>query len=202
VREPIRRQKRSAPVLVPVQLPPPQEAVAPSKPPEPEAPDWPANEKPAQAAITWDSQGLRIEAANSSLQQIMKEVATLTGAKVEGLDSDERIFGGFGPGPAREVLSQLLQGSGYNVLMIGDQGEGTPREILLSARNASGGTQAANTTPPSDEETEPEEQPQLPRPPMRPSLGPGGLRGPHQFPPGMHQPSQQPGEPGENPPPQ
>jgi hypothetical protein len=205
VREPIRRQKHSAPIPAPAQSPAHQEAVMPAKPPEPEAPLWPANEKPAQAAITWDSQGLRIEAANSSLQQIMKDVATLTGAKVEGLDSDERIFGGFGPGPARDVLSQLLQGSGYNVLMIGDQGEGTPREILLSARNAAAATQAANPNPSSDEETEPEEQPQpqpLPRPPMRPGFGPGGQRGPQQFSPEMRQPRPQPGQPGENPQPQ
>ncbi len=52
------------------------------------------------------------------------------------MGQDQRIFGAYGPGPARDVLSQLLDGSGYNVLMIGDQGQGTPRRIVLSARPA------------------------------------------------------------------
>jgi hypothetical protein len=180
----------------------PQAALEPAKPPEPEAPLWPANDKPAQAAITWDSQGLRIEAANSSLQQILNDVAAVTGAKVEGLDADERIFGAFGPGPARDVLSQLLQGSGYNILMIGDQGQGTPREIVLSARNASATPAASNPAPASDEDAEQEEQPQAP-PPVRPGFGPGGPRNPQQFPPDVQrQQHQQPGQPPANPQPQ
>ena len=112
-----------------------QAAPAPATPAVPEPPHWPANDKPAPATIVWDSQGLRIEAANSSLQQILKEVSTTTGVKVEGLGTDERVFGAYGPGLARDVLSQLLQGSGYNVLMIGDQGQGAPRQIVLPSRN-------------------------------------------------------------------
>jgi hypothetical protein len=104
----------------------------PETPPAPPLPDWPANNQPAQATVVWNAQGLRIEAANSSLQQILKDVQMQTGAKVEGMGADQRIFGTFGPGPARDVLSQLLDGSGYNVLMIGDRGQGTPRQILLS----------------------------------------------------------------------
>jgi len=107
-------------------------------PPPPEIPHWPANEQPAEAFVAWDSQGLRINAANSSLEQIMKDVSTATGAKVEGLGNDQRVFGAYGPGQARDVLSQLLQGSGYNVLMIGDQGQGAPREIMLTLRQAAG----------------------------------------------------------------
>jgi hypothetical protein len=193
--KPVNRQKPAA--EPPAETPTPQAAEPPAKPLEPEAPAWPANEKPAQAAITWDAQGLRIEAANSSLQQIMQDVAALTGVKVEGLETDERVFGEFGPGQARDVLSQLLQGSSYNVLMIGDQGQGTPRQILLTARNAAPKTTAANQSPSTvEEETEPEEQPQpQPRPPARP-FGPGGRRGPNQLPPEMRQP----GQPGENPP--
>ncbi len=193
------RHKEST--ATPEESPAPQAAALPAKPPEPEAPVWPANEKPAQAAITWDSQGLRIEAANSSLQQIMEDVATLTGAKVEGLETDERVFGAFGPGQARDVLSQLLQGSGYNVLMIGDQGQGTPRQIVLTARSAAPKTSAANPSPSSEEETDPDEQPQPQyRPPARP-FGPGGPRN-SQFQPEVRGPHQMPGQPGENQPPQ
>jgi hypothetical protein len=161
------------------QPPTPQVAAAPATPPEPEAPKWPVNEKPVPASVTWDSQGLRIDAANSSLSQILTDVSTATGAKVEGFDADQRVYGVFGPGPARDVLSQLLQGSGYNIVLVGDQGQGTPREILLSSRHAgTKTTAAANPAPASEEESDTEEQPQpgqpLPgQPPIRPGIIPG-----------------------------
>lgn len=154
--------------------PPAQVATpVPATPPAPELPAWPANEKPIPAAITWDSQGLRIDASNSSLQQILADVATVTGAKVEGFDADQRIFGAYGPAPARDVLCQLLQGSGYNVVMIGDQGQGTPREIVLTSRHAGATTPAAKPAPASDEDADTDEQPQN-SPPIRPVFGPGG----------------------------
>ena len=77
--------------------------------------------------MTWEATGLRINASNSSLQQILNEVSVETGTKVEGLGADQRVYGEYGPGQARDVLSQLLQGSGYNVL---------PPAILATARLA------------------------------------------------------------------
>ena len=158
-------------VSAPAPAPAPPAAPVPATPPAPELPKWPANEKPVPAAITWDSQGLRIDAANSSLAQILADVSTATGAKVEGFDADQRVFGVFGPGPARDVLSQLLQGSGYNVILIGDQGQGTPREILLSSRHAgTKTTAAANPATPSEEDSDTDEQPQPGQPPIRPGI--------------------------------
>ena len=103
----------------------------------------------------------------------------VTGAKVEGLGADERVFGAYGPGQARDVLSQLLQGSGYNVLMIGDQGQGAPRQIVLTVRHSGDSQPTANSNQPSsnEEDTEVDEQSQQPPPvpaPMRPGFGPGG----------------------------
>jgi len=153
---------------------------APVLPPVPELPAWPVNEKPAQAAVTWDSRGLRIEAQNSSLQQILQDVATATGAKVEGMGADERIFGAYGPAPARDVISQLLEGSGYNVIMIGEQGQGTPRQIVLSERSpgsthpSGNANQAANGDEDADVEEPQQPQPQLQPPmPIRPGFAPG-----------------------------
>lgn len=162
-----------------------QAAAVPATPPAPEVPLWPANEKPADAAVTWDSHGLYISAANSSLDQILQDVATVTGATVEGLNADERIFGVYGPGTARDVLSQLLNGTGYNVLMIGDQGAGTPREIVLSSRHATASTTvAANPTPASDDDTETDDQSQVqpqPIPPGRTGFGGPGGRTPQEL---------------------
>ena len=154
-------------------------APAPVAPAASELPNWPANDHPAPATITWDNHGLSIEATNSTLQQILKDVETATGAKVEGMGTDQRVFGAFGPGLARDVLSQLLQGSGYNVLMIGDLGQGAPRQILLSSRNHAD-AQAANkpgAAAGEDDaaENDTDEQPQQPVVPQgRPAFGPGG----------------------------
>ena len=151
--------------------------MAPVTPQAPEKPNWPAFNQAAQASVVWDSHGLSIDAANSSLQQILKDVSTATGTKVEGLSTDQRVFGDYGPGQARDVLSQLLQGSGYNVLMIGDQGQGVPRQVLLSARQASSGQAAtAKSSQPSNDDEDSEEPAAAnpePAPQNRPGFGPG-----------------------------
>jgi hypothetical protein len=158
-------------------IPPAQTVFAPVTPPAPAPPNWPANDHPTQASVVWNSQGLRISAANSSLQQILDDVSTATGTKVEGLAADVRVFGAYGPGQARDVLSQLLLGSGYNVLMIGDQGQGTPRQILLSARHTGDSPPAAanrqNPTNEDDSDADDQPEPEPPSPPMRTGFTPG-----------------------------
>ncbi len=158
---------------------------APVTPPTPEPPHWPVNDRPAEASVTWDSHGLLINAQNSSLKQILNDVAAATGAQVEGLGADQRIYGAYGPGKARDVLSQLLDGCGYNVLMIGDQGEGTPRQIVLSSRGGANTQTAANPAQPPavEEESEAEEQPDADSNPRRPNRhGPNDPGGPPRTP--------------------
>jgi len=107
-----------------------------------------------------DSHGLFIQASNSSLDQILNDISLKTGAKVEGMGADERVFGTYGPGPARDVLTELLDGSGYNLLLVGDLGQGTPRRIVLSGRPA-GTAQPSGQSTPSDNEAE-QEAPEAP----------------------------------------
>jgi hypothetical protein len=136
------------------------------------------------ASVTWDSRGLRIDAANSSLQQILSDVATATGAKVQGMATDQRVFGDYGPGPAREVLSQLLNGSGYNILMIGDQGQGAPLQIVLTPRPSGSAAPSPNTQAngfDDSADSDVDEQPSQPLPAIRPGFGPGApIRTPQQ----------------------
>jgi hypothetical protein len=172
--------------------PAPQPAPAPA-PVLPPPPDWPTNDPPAAATVVYDSRGLSIVAANSSLSQILKDVSTDTGAKVEGLGTDphmtdQRIFGTYGPGPARDVLSQLLDGSGYNILMVGDRGQGTPRRIVLSAQGGSA-QNTANNAPPSQssddtdaDQSNPEPEVEQPQPPTPSPTGPSvPIRTPQQM---------------------
>lgn len=149
-----------------------QAAPAPA-PAAPQIPNWPANNKPSAATVVWDSHGLLIQASNSSLDQILNDVSLKTGAKVEGEGEDERIFGTYGPGPARDVLNELLDGSGYNILMVGDQGAGTPRRIVLSGRPAKLAQPAGNAHPvasnddndaENDQDSEPNPPEQTPPP--------------------------------------
>lgn len=189
---------------VPAQIGTPAAPERASAPPQTELPKWPVNETPNKPTVTWDSAGLKIEANNSSLHDILNQVSTDTGAKLEGMGDDERIFGEYGPGTARDVISQLLHGSSYNVLMIGDQGAGTPRQIVLSARRGGSNPQPANrsfqpqTQDQSDEDIpdQPEDNDQSGQPPMingRPPMQimpPGIQQGP-QGPPGAPRTPQQ-----------
>ena len=198
--QPTRVRKHSPAHLAPSPTPVP---ILQDAPPMPETPKWPAFDKAAAASVVWDSHGLVINAANSSLEQIMRDVSTATGAKVEGLSADQRVFGQYGPGQARDVLSELLLGSGYNVIMIGDQGQGTPRQILLSIRQA-GGAQPAARPASSNDEDDSEEPPANQEPgPGRLGFPPaGGPRNPQQFQQEMRerqQQQQQPGPPGQQP---
>ncbi len=157
----------------PTEAKPAAQETKPPAPPAPKIPDWPANKKPTDASVVWDSHGLFIQASNSSLDQILKDVALKTGANVEGMGADERIFGVYGPGPARDVLNKLLEGSGYNVLMVGDLGGGAPRRIVLSGRPA-GSTQTSGSGTPANGESnqdEPEISNQAPQPYAPPRIG-------------------------------
>jgi hypothetical protein len=127
VRHALRKKPVTAPVPEPA--PPPQPTVAPSLFEQP----------PAPATVTAHTNELTVKADNSSLTQILHQVSSATGMRLDGLGGDERVFGSFGPGVPREVLTALLNGTSYNVVMVGDLPNGAPRQLLLS-RRASGGT--------------------------------------------------------------
>jgi hypothetical protein len=155
------RKKPAAAVVAPAPQPAP-----PPAPVLPPPPDWPANDLPVAASVVYDSRGLLVVASNSSLAQILKEVSIDTGAKLEGMGADpgtldQRIYGTYGPGPARDVLNQLLDGSGYNVLLIGDRGQGTPRRIVLSPQSGSAMPNTAHNAPtqPSADDNESDQSP-------------------------------------------
>ncbi|WP_109485149.1 hypothetical protein [Occallatibacter savannae] len=137
-------------------MPMAQEVVqAPAPPP---MPNWPVNDKPNPPSVVWDASGLRINASNSSLQQILSEVSTDTGTKVVGNVPDQRVFGSYGPGQASDVLLQLLQGSGYNVLLAGDLGQGAPSQIVLTPRRGGSANSSAGTNPQQQQQMQPQDQ--------------------------------------------
>jgi hypothetical protein len=180
-----RAQSSAAPVPVrkPAQVrghsakPAASRPAAPPAPAQYQTPNWPANDPPSKASVVWNSHGLRIQAANSSLEQILHEVSAETGAKVQGFSTDQRVFGNYGPGAMRDVLSQLLEGSGYNVLMVGGQGSGAPLEIVLSERPVGAPPPVVQNQPveADDNSAETDQQPQPPPvpAPIRTGFAPG-----------------------------
>jgi hypothetical protein len=163
--KPVQRQKAGK---AGQSLRPSPEAVS-ARPLASPAPIRPDNQPPNQARVSWDSRGLEIEASNSSLNEILQRVAADTGAKLEGLTQDQRVFGSYGPGPRSDVLLKLLDGSGYNVLMIGSGDDDAPLEIVLSARSpASPQTATNNQNRSNSRQVEPEPQPAYPPEPPRP----------------------------------
>ena len=155
---------------------------APAEQTVPRPPNWPVNDPPAQATVVWDSHGLRIQAANSSLEQILNEVSAETGAKVQGFGKDERIFGNYGPGNTSDVLAQLLDGSGYNLLIIGGQAARTPLQVVLTARTGGAPETVVQDTQTDADDANVDEQPQEPQPPPPPVSMP---MQPHAFSPGQ-----------------
>ena len=126
---------------------------APQAPPS--APLTPM-EQPAQPATVTLSRGkLSVKADNSSLIQIVDQLGKSGGMSISGLDQDQRVFGDYGPGDPRQILSQLLEGAGYNVLMLGVTQDGTPRELVLSERG---------NAPPSPPQSFPQQQETPPQP--------------------------------------
>jgi hypothetical protein len=121
-------------------LPPPPDPTVPVPAVAPNLFDQPA----LPATVSAGNNELTVKADNSSLAQILHQVSSETGMKLDGLGGDERVFGSFGPGVPREVLTALLNGTSYNVMMVGDLPNGAPRELLLTRRASGGAAQAAN----------------------------------------------------------
>jgi hypothetical protein len=130
-----RPKHHKKPEVVPVTVP--QPAVAPNLLEQPATP----------ATVTARTNELMVKADNSSLSQILHQVSSVTGMKLDGLGGDERVFGSFGPGAPREVLTALLNGTSYNVILIGELPNGAPRELLLSTRGAGGAPPPTQANP-------------------------------------------------------
>jgi hypothetical protein len=159
---------------------PPRPVSAPVFPPAPQQAPSLLQEPAKPAQVKADNDELFVQAENSNLSQILKDISSATGMKLEGFSQDGRVFGNYGPGPAREILSQLLEGTGYNVLMVGGTQKSVPRELVLTARDSAHPSAmatpvpapAAKPKPDEDEDAaEPDEEPPAP-PQQRPELQP------------------------------
>ena len=132
-------KKEAGPVAAttpaPAQIPP-----APGSVPVPVTPPS-LEQQPASAPqVAFRDGQLTIVARNSSLGAILQEVQTQTGASIDmPANPTERVVGQFGPGPAREVLASLLNGSHFNYVLLGSpqNPDALQKVVLLSKSSVS-----------------------------------------------------------------
>jgi hypothetical protein len=131
-------------------------------------------EKPA-LEVSFHDGLLSISANRASLSEVLFAVHQRTGAEIAipaGAEQ-EKVVGEFGPAPAPEVLSRLLNGSKFNFLIMSSSGD--PRvvdQVILSPR-ADGPlpVQAARPQPApqaAEADDEAASEPPPPSPPVRP----------------------------------
>jgi hypothetical protein len=139
-------------------LPPPTLAQQPASPPQ----------------VSFQGGQLTISAQNSTLGDILKAVRTQTGAEIEVPgNAPERVVGSFGPAPARDVLTSLLNGTHFNYLLLGSSTDpGALDRVILMAK--SGGS-AENSPPPVEQASASNQSPYArPTPVATPMAAPPG----------------------------
>ena len=140
------------PATSPTSLPTPNAQPAPiaavSVAGAPSAPSTP----PQRATVTYAAGLLDVRADNSSLNQILRAIGNLTGMKITGGVTDERVFGNYGPAEPSTILATLLDGTGSNMLLR-ESADNAPAELILTPRN--GGPTPPNPNAPGfDDGTE------------------------------------------------
>ena len=91
-------------------------APAPVAPPPPLPP---AEQPPNPATIDYKDGLLSVRAQNPSLVNILVQIQHQTGLVIDGLNHDQRVYGQYGPGSVSTTLSALLDGAGYDFVIVG-----------------------------------------------------------------------------------
>jgi hypothetical protein len=108
--------------------------------------------------VTYQNGELTIVARNSTLSDILEAVRSKTGTAFEIPEgaSDERVVSQIGPGPARDVLASLLNGSHFNYVMLGTEADPNAfAQLVLTPKPATGTTTTAASSPAPPHTTQP-----------------------------------------------
>jgi AMIN domain len=110
------------------QAPPQVAMLQPSVPAQPAVPPL---------SVIYENGMLSIHADKATLSQVLYEVHLRTQAEIAipaGAEQ-EQVMAELGPAPACDVLSQLLNGSAYNFIFVGD--EGALQRVILTRKEGS-----------------------------------------------------------------
>jgi hypothetical protein len=87
--------------------------------------------------VEYERGQLTIIANNSTLAEVLKAVHKQTGAEIEIPTATDRVVTRLGPGPAREVVAELLNGSRFNYVLLGSpEDPSTLTRVVLVAKSA------------------------------------------------------------------
>jgi hypothetical protein len=142
---------------------------APDPPPVPDVPPPPPTLEQMPALppqVHYRLGQLTIAADNSTLSDILRAVRAQTGAVVEiPPNANERVVTHLGPGPAREVLATLLNGSHFNYVMMGsaDHPDSVERVILTSKAGAAPPAGAVPTPQQGNNDAQMDDNPAIPQ---------------------------------------
>ena len=137
-------------------------------------PPQPVDAAPKPAVVRLQSGKLTVRANDADLSQILDRVASMSGMKIDGLNESARVFGAYGPGNPQDVLAKLLDGSGYDFMMVGNMANGAPSQLILTAKknsppalnSASSGPAASSTSSGNDRAQAPQPSAAEPSPPQ------------------------------------
>jgi hypothetical protein len=132
-------------------------------PPLPSGPTGPVQQIPLDhiaavpPQVSFQNNELTIVAPNSTLSDILRAVRKQTGAEIEVPNAQERVVTRLGPGPARDVLSDLLNGSRFNYVLLGAPGNDAvlTRVVLVPKAGAPQQPTPAVAANPTPEENQP-----------------------------------------------
>lgn len=98
------------------------------------------------ASVRFDNGALSIHATNATLSEVLFQIQKVTGAEIAipAGTEQQKVAGDFGPGTASEVLSELLNGSGLNFVVVGsDANANLLRSVILSVKDGEADSPAA-----------------------------------------------------------
>lgn len=105
---------------------------------------------PVQPEVTYQGDQLTIIAPNSTLADILRAVRKQTGAEIDIPAAPERVVTHLGPGPARDVVAELLNGSRFNYVLLGSPSDnGALTRVVLVAKMAQQVAENPSTLDPS-----------------------------------------------------
>jgi hypothetical protein len=123
----------------------PQLPLLPSGPTGPVQPMPLDSMAPVPPQVSYQNSQLTIVAPNSTLGDILRAVRKQTGAEIEIPPATERVVTHLGPGPAREVIAQLLNGSRFNYVLLGSPADDSVlTRVVLVAKSPQDSTGANN----------------------------------------------------------
>jgi hypothetical protein len=132
---------KPVPVVQVPTLPPPSE-VAP-------APLTLAQKPAVPPKVQYQNSQLTILAENCTLGDILRAVRQQTGAEVDlPPNATERVVANLGPGPSRDILTKLLNGSSFNYVMLGSPTDPNDvRHVILTSKSGGDTGAVANNMP-------------------------------------------------------